>query len=45
MATWTSATNERLIRLYGKHGYAVTESGSNDGSTMVRLTKALAVTS
>ena len=44
-ATWTSARNERLIRLYGKHGYAVTESGSNDGTTMVRLTKALAITS
>ena len=40
-ATWTSATNERLLRLYGKHGCAVTESGPNDGTMMVRLTKAL----
>lgn len=45
-ATWTSATNAGLIRLYEKHGYAVTESASNDGTPMVRLTKALpAVTS
>jgi GNAT superfamily N-acetyltransferase len=46
LATWTSATNVRLIRLYEKHGYAITESGPNDGTMMVRLTKALpAVTS
>ncbi len=41
-ATWTSATNVRLIRLYEKHGYAITETGVNDGTPMVRLTKALA---
>lgn len=41
LATWTSATNVRLIRLYEKHGYAITESGPNDGTTMVRLTKTL----
>ncbi len=40
-ATWTSAANLRLIRLYEKHGYAVTETGANDGTMMVRLTKAL----
>ena len=45
LATWTSSTNLRLIRLYEKHGYAITESGPNDGTTMVRLTKALPVTS
>ena len=44
-ATWTSATNVRLIRLYEKHGYAVTESAPNDGTLMVRLAKALPVTS
>ena len=43
--TWTSATNVRLIRLYEKHGYAVTETGVNDGTAMVRLAKALTVTS
>ncbi len=43
-ATWTSATNTRLIRLYVKHGYAVTEQAPNDGTMMVRLTKALAAT-
>ena len=44
-ATWTSATNVRLIRLYEKHGYAVTEQAPhNDGTMMVRLTKALAGT-
>jgi len=43
-ATWTSATNMRLIRLYEKHGYAVTEQAPNDGTMMVRLTKALAAT-
>jgi GNAT superfamily N-acetyltransferase len=40
-ATWTSATNVRLIRLYEKHGYAATETGANDGTTMVRLAKTL----
>jgi GNAT superfamily N-acetyltransferase len=44
-ATWTSATNARLIRLYGKHGYAVNESAPNEGTMMVRLAKALTVTS
>lgn len=42
-ATWTSATNLRLIRLYEKHGFALTETGENDGTMMVRLTKALGV--
>ncbi len=38
--------HSRLIRLYEKHGYAITESGPNDGTMMVRLTKTLpAVTS
>jgi GNAT superfamily N-acetyltransferase len=45
LATWTSSTNVRLIRLYEKHGYAITESAPNDGTMMVRLTKALPVTS
>ena len=46
LATWTSSTNVRLIRLYEKHGYAVTESGPNGETMMVRLTKApAAVTS
>ena len=40
-ATWTSAANLKLIRLYGKHGFAVTETGEKDGSGMVRLSKAL----
>jgi GNAT superfamily N-acetyltransferase len=40
-ATWTSAANQRLIRLYEKHGYAVTDTAVNDGSPMVRLSKAL----
>lgn len=40
-ATWTSAANVKLIRLYGKHGFAVTETGEKDGSGMVRLTKSL----
>jgi GNAT superfamily N-acetyltransferase len=44
-ATWTSSTNVRLIRLYEKHGYAITESGPNGETMMVRLTKALPVTS
>jgi GNAT superfamily N-acetyltransferase len=41
-ATWTSAANVRLIRLYEKHGFAVTEQGARDGTPMVRLSKALA---
>lgn len=40
-ATWTSAANVRLIRLYEKHGFAVTESGERDGTPMVRLSKPL----
>ena len=40
-ATWTAATNLRLIRLYEKHGFAVTETAPNDGTMMVRLTRAL----
>jgi GNAT superfamily N-acetyltransferase len=43
-ATWTTAANTRLIDLYQKHGYAVTEQAPNDGTMMVRLTKALAAT-
>jgi GNAT superfamily N-acetyltransferase len=41
-ATWTSAANVRLIRLYEKHGFALTETGDNAGSAMVRLGKPLA---
>jgi GNAT superfamily N-acetyltransferase len=41
-ATWTSATNLRLVRLYEKHAYAVTERAPHDsGTMMVRLTKVL----
>ena len=40
-ATWTSATNTPLIRLYEKHGFAVTETAPNDGTMMVRLSKPL----
>lgn len=44
-ATWTSATNIPLIRLYKKHGYAVTEQARhNNGTMMVRLTKAVSGT-
>jgi GNAT superfamily N-acetyltransferase len=42
-ATWTSSTNTKLIRLYEKHGYAITDGGQNGPSWMVRLTKSLAV--
>ncbi len=38
-ATWTSARNVRLIRLYEKHGFAVTERSAKDGTPMVRLSK------
>lgn len=38
-ATWTSAANVKLIRLYEKHGFAITETGEAGGSAMVRLTK------
>jgi GNAT superfamily N-acetyltransferase len=41
-ATWTSATNVRLIRLYEKHRFAITETGEKDGTRMVRLAKPLA---
>ncbi len=40
-ATWTSVTNDRLIRLYEKHGYAITERTPNDGTMMVRLSKSM----
>jgi GNAT superfamily N-acetyltransferase len=42
-ATWTSATNAKLIKLYGKHGYGVTDEHVHDvtGTRMVRLTRAL----
>ncbi len=41
-ATWTSAANMRLVRLYEKHHYAVTERALHDsGTMMVRLTKVL----
>ena len=41
-ATWTSATNSRLICLYSKHGYTVTEQASHDeGTMMVRISKSL----
>ena len=36
-------SNFRLIRLYEKHGYAITDSGMNGEHRMVRLTKALDV--
>jgi len=42
-ATWTSSANVKLIRLYEKHGYAITDSGMNGEHRMVRLTKALDV--
>ena len=44
-ATWTSATNARLIALYAKRGYAEVEAGPNDqtGTAMVRLAKPLAI--
>ena len=42
-ATWTSATNEKLIRLYAKHGYAQSDSGPEEltGAPMVRLSRRL----
>lgn len=42
-ATWTSSTNSKLIRLYERHGYRITESGPNDvtGTQMVRLSKTI----
>jgi GNAT superfamily N-acetyltransferase len=43
-ATWTSATNTRLIALYNKHGYAVTAHHIHEttATPMIRLTKSLA---
>jgi GNAT superfamily N-acetyltransferase len=41
-ATWTSAANMRLVGLYEKHGFAVTETAARDGTAMVRLSKWLA---
>ena len=42
-ATWTSATNAKLINLYGKHGYAIVARHVHDvtRTQMVRLAKAL----
>lgn len=41
-ATWTSATNPRLIRLYEKRDFAVTERAPHEnGTMMVRLAKIL----
>jgi len=42
-ATWTSATNDKLINLYRKHGYAISAHYTHDatGTPMVRLTKPL----
>lgn len=43
-ATWTSQSNLKLIRLYAKHGYAITQRHPHEttGTPMVKLTKALA---
>lgn len=43
-ATWTSATNDRLIQLHSRMGYAQTHQGPNDltGTPMVRLARRLA---
>ena len=43
-ATWTSAANAKLIRLYAKHGYAQSDSGPEEltGAAMVRLSRVLA---
>jgi len=42
VATWTSATNSRLIRLYERNDYAVAEQALHGNVTMMeRLTKAL----
>lgn len=42
--TWTSNSNDRLIGLYRKHGYAVSATHIHEvtGTTMVCLSKALA---
>ena len=43
-ATWTSGTNLKLIRLYAKHGYVVTQNHTHEttGTLMVKLTKVFA---
>jgi GNAT superfamily N-acetyltransferase len=43
-ATWTSATNTRLITLYHKHGYAITAHHVHETTKtpMIRLTKLIA---
>lgn len=43
-ATWTSASNIKLIRLYAKHGYAMTERHTHDvtATEMVKLARTLA---
>lgn len=40
-STWTSSTNRPLIALYGCHGYAEVERGTNEqtGTVMVRLAR------
>ena len=40
-ATWTSATNAKLIGLYAKHGYAITEGHLHEvtGTPMVKLAR------
>lgn len=42
-ATWTSATNTKLIRLYHKHGYTVVAQHTHDVTLtrMVKLAKSL----
>ena len=44
-ATWTSSTNHRLIRLYEKNGYCITEQQRHEATNtlMVRLTKFIAL--
>jgi GNAT superfamily N-acetyltransferase len=43
-STWTSATNAKLIALYGRAGYREVERGPNEqtGTVMVRLARRLA---
>ena len=39
-STWTSSTNSKLIKLYEKHGYSITDSHKHaTGTLMVRLSK------
>jgi GNAT superfamily N-acetyltransferase len=42
-ATWTSATNAKLIKLYARHGYAEDQRGEHPqtGTVMVRLARLL----